>query len=510
MYKRQLLISACVNAGSLLLSRGLARRTELTIKTALGADRARLVRQVIFEGLMMALAGTAAGLVAAAWTAGAIPALFAPEHASLLDTHVDRSVILVTAGVGLMAGLLFALAPALISTRALAPAALRGDAGRLSERQGGVRLRMVLVGAQLAMSTLFLIAASLLARVADASLAVDLSQRSGPPVLAWIETYERSYRTDNLPRLKALPSVGRVGWVAVPPLGRAPKRDYRLDRGAASEWIDVDVNFASADYFRVMSIALIEGRTFTPQDDAGDREVAIVNEALAQRYFANRAIGQTLVDAEGKRAEIVGVALTRNYRAFEGAQRPMVYFPMSRATSRGFYAAVRARNDSEHVEEEILSALQAAGGATALEIMRFDEFVRRALAPDRLVGTLVAVCGALSLGLAVVGVYGVMIDAVRRRRREFGLRAALGATPAHIVSALVGWSLTPAVAGVGAGIGTALLLARIVRSIVYGLPAIDLPLLASVAALMLLVVVASVAAPARLAVRVSPLVALRE
>ena len=143
---------------ALLLSRGMARRTELMIKTALGADRSRLVREAVLEGVLLALTGTVAGLLAATWTASSIPALFAPEHASLLDTHMQRPVIAATLGTGLLAGLVFALTPALVSTRGLSPAALRSDTAGLGERYGGARLRMLLVGAQLALSTIFLIA----------------------------------------------------------------------------------------------------------------------------------------------------------------------------------------------------------------------------------------------------------------------------------------------------------------------------------------------------------------
>src|SRR5262249_46376839 len=165
-----LLLSACVNAGSLLLSRGLARRTELTIKTALGADRGRLVRAFLIESLLLALAGAAAGVLAASWTAGAIPALFAPEHAALIDTRVQRGVMVVTLTIGAIAGLVFGLIPALASTRALSPDALRGDAARLGEVPGAAQLRMGLVAAQLALSTVFLVGSVLLARAVDSAL----------------------------------------------------------------------------------------------------------------------------------------------------------------------------------------------------------------------------------------------------------------------------------------------------------------------------------------------------
>lgn len=504
-----LLITACVNAGALLLSRGMARRTELVIKTALGANRPRLVREAVLEGVFLALTGTIAGLLAASWTASSIPALFAPEHASLLDTHVQRPVIAATLGTGLLAGLMFALVPALVSTRGLSPAALRSDAAGLGERYGGARMRMLLVGVQLALSTIFLIASVLLVRFCDTTLAVDRSPALGPLVLASIATDDQDYRTAALPRLRALSSVASVGWVAVPPLASPVRQQFRIQQGLLTELVDVDVNFASADYFRAMYIPAIEGRLFGPQDERPDANVVIVNEALALRYLAGRATGQSLVAANGRTVTIIGSVQTRSYRAFEGAQRPMVYFPISRSIARVFYAAVRFRPAARHPDREVAVTLAAAGTAK-LDVVDFQVFVTRALAPDRLIGTLIGACGGISLSLALIGVYGVMIDAVHRRRREFGLRAALGAGPTHIVAELVGSNLTPAAAGIAVGVTGALLLSRLAASVVYGLPGIDAVLVAELIFLLLLVVLASVVGPARRAVKISPLLALRQ
>jgi hypothetical protein len=458
----------------------------------------------------MAALGTAGGIVAAVWTAGAIPALFAPEHASLIDTRVERPVIAATAFVGLLAGLLFALAPALIATRELSPAALRSDAGRLGDRQSGARIRMLLVGAQLALSTVFLIGATLLVRFADASLGVDRSRAAGSLVLAAIETYDPDYRDKATPLLLQ-PSVARAGWVAIPPRGRPAKREYQIQRGPLTELIEVDVNFASAGYFQAMFIPTIEGRLLKPEDENSGHDVVVINEALAQRYYAGRALGRTLTDTEGRSAEIVGVVQTRSYRAFETVQRPMINFQISRAKSRGFYAVFRSHSGTEQqMDRDVLAALTTLGGTTRLEVLPFEAFVARALATDRLIGTLIGACGAIALALAVVGVYGVMIDAVRRRRREFGLRAALGAGPADLVRVLLGGTLAPAVAGIGAGVGGAWILSRLVQTVIFGLPVIDLALVTTIVLLMAAVVAAAVIGPARQALRVSPLVALRE
>ena len=162
------------------------------------------------------------------------------------------------------------------------------------------------------------------------------------------------------------------------------------------------------------------------------------------------------------------------------------------------------------MERDVTAALREVKGATKQEVLTFETYVSQALAADRLIGTLIGACGVIALGLGVVGVYGVMIDAVRRRRREFGLRAALGASPADLVRALLGTSAAAASGGIACGLGGAFVLSRVVRSMVFGLPPIDGGLVAAIIVLMTLVVVAAVAGPARQAVRVSPLVALRD
>jgi predicted permease len=505
-----LLLSACVNAGSLLLSRGAARRNEFAIKTALGADRTRLMRQLLLESLVLAISGAAAGVLAATWTAGAIPALFAPEQARLLDTHVALRVMLITLAVGAAAGVLFGIAPAVASTRSLSPEVLRGDPANVGEPPGSARLRMALVGAQLALSTIFLIGSALLTKVVDNALNINRSRAAGSVVMASIETYDTGYRDAALRRLERLASLSRTGWVAVPPLTRPPRRQFRIDHGATSEFVEFDVNFASPRYFSAMFIPVVDGRFYTADDEAAQAEVAIVNEALAQRYFADRAVGHSLTDALGRTVEIVGVVRTRSYRAFEGPPQPTVYYPMSRATARGFYAVVRSRDDALNMEHDLLDVLRSAGQTTKLEVLSFDTHVSRALATDRLIVTLVAACGVFALGLALMGAYAVLADMVRRRTREIGLRIALGAGPWQIIRLFVVSTLAPVFAGVTAGVLGAELIVRVGRSLVYGVPSIEATLLVTVGAGLSSIVIAVLVPPARRSLRVSPLLTLRE
>ena len=504
-----LLLSACVNAGSLLLSRGLARRAELTIKTALGADRSRLVRTFLMESVILATAGSAGGVLLARWTAAYIPSLFAPEHAALLDTTVQWPVMLATVAAGVLTGIACGLAPAVAATRALPVDALRGDPSRLGERPGAARLRMSLVAAQLALSTVFLAGSALVARAIDGALQMDLSAAPIEIAVAAIDTFDPEYRARALPALRAMPSVSRAGWVATAPLYAPARRDFRIQRGAVVELAEIGVNYASRGYFDAMRIPLLEGRFPTPEEEAAG-DAVVVNEALARRYFGDRAVGSPLVDTAGIEARIVGIVRTKSYRALEGAQRPVVFYPMSRSKSRVFHAVVRARDRPERFHDSVFATLEQAGPTREIEITSFDDLLARALTTDRMIVALIGACGALALLLAAVGVYGVMGDLVRRRTREIGLRLALGAGPWRILQDVMSASLGPAFAGVAAGVGLAALLSRVSRTFVFELPAADLVTLMAIAGGLTVVVIAAVIPPAWRALRVSPLVALRD
>jgi predicted permease len=505
-----MLISACVNTGSLLLSRGMARRTELTIRLALGADRGRLVRQLLLESVMLAGAGAAMGIVFAVWSAGAIPALFAPDHARLLDTRVDLRVIGATLGAGILTGIVCGLAPALVSTRALSPAALRADSSRIGERQGGARLRLILVGAQLALSTIFLIGAALLTTVVDTALGSERMRQTaaGAVTLATIESYDPDYRGKADAELRRTPGVDVVGWVTTAPIGRPARRTYLISRGPAVEPVDIDINFATREYFRVMYMPVIEGRTFTPTDGTGEHDdVAIVNEALEQRYFAGMAVGRSLTAADGRTVAIVGVVQTRAYRAFEGPLQPMVFLPMTRTSARAYAAVVRSRD--VHAETKMRAALERAGPPFKLGVLSFDAYLARALAPDRLIARLAGACGLAALALALIGVYGVVGDMIRRRTREIGLRIALGATRWHVLHGVLAPGLVPALTGIVAGVLGAEASIRFARTFVYELPVLDAWLVAATVATLVAIVIGAVLPPALRALRISPAIVLR-
>ena len=515
-----LLLSACVNAGSLLLSRSAARRRELAVKLALGASRAVLIRQVIVESLAISLGGAALGLLLARWTAGVLPALFSPEEATLLDTRLDGSLVAIVITLSCVAAALFAIGPARHALQAVDVLVLRGDAGAIAERSGG-RFRAAVVVAQVALSTVLLIASGLMARALAIGLEGDLASDGRGVAIALVRmpgALEGDivrgivFHGAALEMARKLPAAEAAGWVSVLPVGRSTSQLFAIETGRAGllERAEADVNVASAGYFTTLRIPIIEGRAFTAADSALSRPVVIINDLMARRHFGSAAVGHRIRDEEGTEFEVIGVAGSGKYRTLQEAPEPMVYFALSQRDQEYMHLLVRTAGSPEPV----LAALpgRLAGIDSGLQIRRtvtFDGHLAEALTLDRLLTTIVAACGLAALLLATIGVYGVVGDAVRRRTPEIGLRVALGAPSWRILRLVFSEGLPLAVAGSGVGIVAALLLTRALRSFVNAIPSLDLATLAVVPVALLLVVLGAAALPTRRALRVSPTIALR-
>ena len=515
-----LLLSACVNAGSLLLSRSAARRRELAVKLALGASRAVLVRQVIVESLAISLGGAALGLLLARWTAGVLPALFTPEEATLLDTRLDASLIATVLAMSCVAAALFAIGPARHAMQAVDVLVLRGDAGAIAERSGG-RFRAAVVVAQVALSTVLLIASGLMARALAIGLEGDLG-RDGRGVAIALVRMPGAIEGDivrgivfhgaALEAARKLPGAEAAGWVSVLPVGRSTSQVFAIETGRAGlvERAEADVNVASAGYFTTLRIPIIEGRGFSAADGALSKPVVVINDLMARRHFGSAAVGHRIRDEEGLEFEVIGVVGSGKYRTLQETPEPMVYFALAQRDQEYMHLLVRTAGSPEPV----LAALpgRLAGIDSGLQIRRtvtFDAHLAEALTLDRILTTIVAACGLAALLLATVGVYGVVGDAVRRRTPEIGLRVALGAPSWRILRLVFSEGLPLTVAGSAVGIVVALLLARLLRSFVTAIPAIDLASLAIVPVALLLVVLGAAALPTRRALRVSPTVALQ-
>ena len=513
-----LLVSACLNAGTMLLSRGFARRRELAVKMALGAPRPRLVRQLLFESVLMALGGAALGVLFANWTMSVIPALFSPEQAAMLDTSLRPAVMLVTVTAGCLAGAVFGIAPAFHATSASAALALRADAGGVAGPQGGAALRSTLVGVQLAVSTVLLLTTALLIGGLRFALNADAAFQSRNIAIVSMENPGRfenqvlglGYHRSALEALRKVPEVEKVGWASVAPLLSPQSGDFRIEAGVGlTESVALDVTVISGDYFGAAGIEMVEGRAFTPSDGALAEPVAIVDEQLARRYFGAIAAGHHLVDGDGVRYRIVGVVRPKKYRALQDASRTTIYYPLAQHYQAQGHMLIRLREDATPHLVSLRRLLTRIDERVSIQkIATLERHLAEALAVERLTTTLVGLCGVLALAMAVLGAYGVMNDAVQRRTREIGLRVALGAARHQVARVVLRDVVAVLIAGLAGGILLSLAIRRLVGTYAQ-VPSFDLPTLTSAPALLTAIVAVAAVLPLRRALRVSAAVALR-
>ena len=515
-----LLAAACLNVCGLLLSSSLARVRELAIKMALGATRATLVRQLLMETSALALAGGALGWLFALWTADIIPALFVAEQAALLDTRLEARTIALTIGVAGAAGALFGIAPALYGTASPAATALRADASGLGGRESGARLRALIVAAQVAFSTVLLLAAGLLVGSLSQALEGELGATIKQVAVLSLELPGRfadptrgiAIRTTLLEEIPRIPGVVRAGWSSTLPLGRGNRGLFDIEGNATDvrDKKEFDVNVVTPEYFDVLALQPIEGRVFDYGDTALANPVIVVDELLARRHVGGHAVGNHMIDARGTRLEIVGVVPSARYRTLQQAPQPTVFYPaMQEYLWRG-HLLVRTSRPPTLMLDALRQGASTAGGKLSIpRITTLDTRISESLALDRLTVTLVGACGAMALAMSTLGVYGIMNDAVRRKTREIGVRAALGAGPWRIARLIFLEAAYPAAAGLASGTLAAIAVARAGQSLFHGAPPIDLIALAATAGGLLAVIVLAAIAPLQRALRVDPSVALR-
>jgi predicted permease len=518
------LIIACANVASLLLARSSARRRELAVRAAIGAGRGRLIRQLLTEGLTLAVLGGALGTLLAMWAGrliGALAASVLPLRTAF-DFSLDATVLAFSLAVSVVTALLFGLAPAWAASRPeLVPALKDTGEGDLS-RGRRITLRDALVVGQLALSLVLLVAGALLARglivARGADVGFDANHVASLSFSLQMNGYDQSRATAfhdrALAALRALPGVTAVADASRLPLSADVNMDgYTIDghHGPKDDPTTIDTATGGPDYFTAVGIPIVEGRGFTEQDVAQGRPLAVINETMARQYWPGRsAVGQTVHagDLAQPRLEVIGVMRDHNVRAVGEAPRPYVIRPPR--PSRRIQLAVHTAARAESALPALRSAIWALEpNVVFTEDMSAAEVVDATRAPTRIAAMLVGAFGLLALLLATVGLYGVVAYSVSLRTREVGIRMALGAERGQIVRMILGEGGRLAIAGVGLGALGAAAVARLLESLLYGVSAID-PLAYGGAALVLvLVALAANLAPALGASRVAPVRALR-
>jgi predicted permease len=527
------LLIACANVANLMLARAIARQREIAVRAALGATRGRLVRQLLTESLLLAAAGGALGVLLAVWGVRWIHILGPSSVPRLHEVEIDLGVLLFALALSVASGLFFGLVPALRLTRLDLPGNLK-DAGRGASASRafwghGRGTRRLLVVSEIALSVMLLIGAGLLIRSFNALqrvapgfnpenvLTFELSM-NGPKYEApgrVVDTYREIWR-----RLGALPGVEAAGGVSALPLSQmfawGPITVEGWTPPSGEQFINVDMRSAGGRYFAAMQIPLLEGRLFTEHDSLGAPRVVIVDDRMARELWPNESpIGKRLhrggvTDTSAPWMTVVGVVGRIKQYTLDGDSRIALYFPHTQFPWRAMNAVVRASNDPAALAATIAGELRAIDpDLPTYRVMTMTARVDESLARRRFSMLLLTLFAGLALGLAAIGIYGVMAYIVSQGTRELGIRLALGATPRAIAGLIVGHGMGVALAGVGIGVGAALLLSRYLESLLFGVAARDPLTFAAIPLLLASVALVACYAPARRAARIDPIVSLR-
>lgn len=507
------LLIACANVASLMLARGNARRKEIAVRLAIGAGRARIVRQLLVESAALSFIGAAAGILLAGFAGRLVVAVISTNRSPVVfDLTPNWHIVSFAAAVATITTLIFGMAPALQSTTMEPGHSLKDDARTGTTRSG---VLPSLVAVQVALSLMLLIGAGLFIRTLRNLETLDPGFRSEGVLLAGLEQRPGSVGPDVLDSIRRLPGVISASMSTHTPLSGATWSEPALPAGRTLPDRDTALFVgASPDFFRTLGIPILAGREFTSRDTRGSTPVAIVNEVYAARYFPRQnPLGRHLtaiVRNEPRDLEIVGMARGASTNGLRRSPPFTVYVAYAQLTGDvPTNVEVRASGSLADLAIELRRALQPLQPNAPVEITPLSSQVEASIAQDRMMALLGAGFGLLALVLASVGIYGLLAYGVAQRTREIGVRMALGARPFSVIALVLRGAWMPLAMGITVGLPSAWALARLVQSMLFGLAPTD-PV-AIGAATLLLFVVAHVAAylPARRASRVDPLVALR-
>jgi predicted permease len=518
------LLLACANVANLMLVRSVARRRELAIRMSLGATRWRLVRQLLIESLVLAFAGGAIAMLITLWTAGSMARFMPPmDFPFLLNVQPDRTVLLATAGISLLTGVIFGILPALRASGEAPVTVLKEEGGSSSGARSKSRLAGGLVVAQISLSLLLLVCAGLFIRSFLRAQQIDAGFNARGILLATYDLFPAGYTPASgtafdrqlLARLEALPGVQSVSLSDRIPLSMgggstSVKPEGYVER--PNESMEVDVALVTGNFLKTMQIPLVSGREFTAEDTEKTQRVAIVNRNFVDRYWPGQnAIGkQVHSDLTNELFTVVGVTRNSKVNTLSEVPTPMIYLPLYQVYRPTVTIMARVAGDPMAYAEGVRKTVQGLNADLVLHDVTTLE-VRQQLATfvQRLAGTFVGAFGLLALILAAVGIYGVTAYTTRQRTHEIGIRMALGAARQDILKLVLTQGLRLTVIGVLLGLAVSFALTRFLSSQLLGVTSTDMVTFAGVAFLLCAVALAACYIPARRATRVEPSVALR-
>ena len=519
------LLIACANIANLLLARAAAREKEMAVRTAMGASRSRLLRQLLVESVTLSAAGGATGILAAFWAVRAVNRALPPNLLPVPEVHVDAAVLWFAAGVTILTGLLFGIAPAWRMAKVDLNNVLK-QAGRGSTSGIHARLRNTLAAAELALATILLIGAGLLiqslahlqgARLGFAPHGLITFQLAPPPAKYPVTSRAPLFYRVLLESLRSVPGVRAAAVSSGIPFGAGNYTTHPMITTGQSVLapgtaVPIDWRIVSPGYFSTMHVPLLRGRDFTDADGPNSLPVMIVSQATAKKFWGNAdPLGRTLTRTADLKTAFTVIGVVGDVRSTAlNQESPALYYSMGPRVAGLMDVAVRTEGAPEALLPSLRQKVHELDAELALANVRtMDEWVSNNAAQPRLNAVLLGVFAALALMIAAIGIYGVLAYSVNQRTREIGLRMALGAHPGKVLRLIVLEGMTVGLIGIGLGLLGGLALGRAVASLVYGVAVRDPATFAGVAFTLALVALAACVIPARRAARVDPMVALR-
>ena len=524
------LLIACANVASLLLTRSLARQKEVAIRSALGASRWRVIRQLLTESILLSLAGGIAGLLIAFW---GVPALVAVLPQSQLNAmpflkslNIDASILAFSFGLSLLTGLIFGLAPALQSSKLDLNEALK-EGGRQTSAGSGHRLRSAMVVSEIALAVVLLIGAGLMMKSLLRLLQTNIGFQTenlltmtviAPPTKYTDINQQINFNDQLRQRVQSLPGVAGAGTVNILPVNAGNTTRFYIDGDPVptpGKETEANIRTVSENYFKTLGVPLLAGRIFDERDTNDKPGVVIIGKTIADRMFAGRdPVGMRLKYSsfDGPPDLIVGVVGDVKITGIDEALRPVLYYPFRQSSST--FANLVARTNTEP------TALAAAirnevrnlePDAAILNVRTMDEMIAQTPASfmRRFPALVISIFAGIALLLASIGIYGVVSYSVSQQTHYIGVRMALGASPSDILKMILKQGLLFALLGVGIGVGAAFGLMRLLSTLLYQVSATDVSTFAIVTGTLFAVALLACFLPARRATKIDPLVALR-
>ena len=517
-----ILAIACANVASLLLARAKARGKEIGIRLALGASRARIVRQLLTESILLALAGGALGLLMALWGSALASTLRTSETAELaIDASPNMRVMLFTVVVSMLTVLLFGIIPALRASKLDLVPILKDSTTTTPVYRRGPSLHSLLVVTQVTLSLVLLAGAGLFLRSLWKLQAIDKGFK-GDNVLAMslnmeLQGYDRvrgaSFYPAVLENLSSLPGVQSVSLASALPVtagGSRVQLSANETRPAVNEEISMDIVSISPRFFETTGLPLLRGRDFRQIDNEKSTQVMIVNDTMAKKFWPDSdPVGRTFNEGQTT-FEVVGVARDTKYRNLREAPRMTFYQPLAQSYRPSMNLLVRTGGEPSQIMPSVRARLKTIEPAlTVFNIRTLFEHVGGSLYVERMESLLLTVFGALALTLTAIGIYGVVTYSVAQRTREVGIRMALGAQKKDVLKMVLAQGVALVAWGAVIGLIACYWLSRLVSSQLYGVSAYDPATLISVVVVLIVVALLATYIPARRATKVDPLVALR-